>query len=79
MCKNMWLLRQKGYFSLFYLDDFVGIESSKEKAVEAYHSFFKLTENLGLVLALDKCTSPVSVITWLGFMIDVPNMSYVAY
>ena len=41
----VWLLRQKGFFSLGYLDDFVGIESSRSKAEEAYEEFIKLHLN----------------------------------
>ena len=35
----VWLLRKKGFFSLCYLNDFVGVESSFDKAVAAYDYF----------------------------------------
>ena len=69
------LLRKEGYFSLCYLDDFVGVESSQDRAAEAYARFNSFAEQLGLTLALDKCTPPTQSITWLDFMIDSVNMS----
>ena len=54
----VWLLRKEGYFSLCYLDDFEGIEKTKEKAEEAYSRFNTLASELGLALALEKCSPP---------------------
>ena len=71
----MWLLRKKGFFSLCYLDDFVGVESSFVKAVAAYEYFQELTDKLGLALSLSKCTPPARSIVWLGFEINAENMS----
>ena len=71
----VWLLRKEGFFSLCYLDDFVGIESSFAKASQAYNKFLNLTSTLGLVLALDKCSPPTQSLTWLGFVIDAPAMT----
>ena len=71
----VWLLRQDGFFSLCYLDDCVGIESTKEKADEAYAKFISYSKKLGLQLALDKCTPPDHTATWLGFCINTVDMS----
>ena len=57
----VWLLRKEGYFALCYLDDFVGVEYSKDKGTEAYARFLSLTDQLGLALALDKCTPPHTI------------------
>ena len=71
----VWLLRKAGFFTLCYLDDFIGIESSRYGAEEAYGKFLSLTETLGLDLALDKCTPPAQTIVWLGFSINVISMT----
>ena len=71
----VWLLRKKVLFSLCYLDDFVGIESSFDKAVAAYEYFWELTVRLGLALSLSKCTPPARSIVWLGLEMNAENMS----
>ena len=71
----VWLLRHEGFFSLCYLDDFVGLESSRAKAEEAYERFTKLTQELGLELAKEKCTPPATSTKWLGFILDIVAMS----
>ena len=66
----MWLPRQEGFFSLCYLDDFVLIELSRQRAVEAYASFNCIVAELGLKLApLER------VVTWLGFVFNTIDMS----
>ena len=71
----LWLLRQKGFFCLCYLDDFVGLEATKERAKEAYAAFLTLTSQLSLAIALNKCSPPVPSITWLGFAVDANAMT----
>ena len=71
----VWLLRKAGYFSLCYLDDFVAVEPTKEKAEEAYPKFNSYTVELGLQLALDKCTAPNKNAVRLGFCVDTDKMS----
>ena len=70
----VWLLRKRGSFVLCHLDDLIGIES-RRGAEEAYSTFFSLAKDLGLDLALDKCTPPAQSLTWLGFTISVVSMS----
>ena len=53
----------------------IGIESSKERAFEAFEAFNHLSADLGLVLAPKKCSSPDRSIIWLGFKIDTPSMT----
>ena len=69
-----WLLRRQGFFALCYLDDFVGVESSREKAEEEYACFLTTTTELGLELAAEKCIPPTQSLIWLGFQIDAVNM-----
>ena len=63
------------YFSLCYLDDFVGTEQTEQKATEAYNRSLKLTSDLGLALALEKCSPPVTTLTWFSFVTDTIKMS----
>ena len=68
-------MHREGVFSLCYLDDFIGVEASHEKAVEAFARFTPLSASLGLQLALDKCFPPTTSLTWLGFTIATMAMS----
>ena len=65
-----WLMRQQSFFTLCYLDDFVGVERSREKAGKAYAYFLHLARQLGLALALEKCVPPSQDLIWLSFHID---------
>ena len=71
----VWLLQNAVFFALCYLDDFVGIELSKEKATQAYKKLLSLTDMLGLALAIDKCTLPCQSLVWLSFNINTINMT----
>ena len=73
----VWLLRQEGYFSLCYLDDFVGSESSR--VAEACAHFNMLAADLGLQLVAEKCTPPATTATWLGFEVKTVEMSIILY
>ena len=70
----VWLLRQEGLYVLCYLDDFVELEATHERAVEAYAQFNQLTCNLGLALAKDKCTPPNQTLTLLEFVVNTRHM-----
>ena len=70
----VWLLRRKGFFVQCYLDDFVGLESSEERALEAFQEFQRITTALGLALAPEKCIPPTTKLTWLGFEVDTVSM-----
>ena len=74
----MWLLRKVRYLALHYLDDFIEIEATEQKALDAYTKCNDLADLLGLQLAKEKCTQPhppsISA-TWLGFCLDTINMS----
>ena len=71
----VYLLRKRGHFVHCYLDDFVGVAPTKEKALDAYRDIITLTEELGLRLAPKKCTPPSKEIEWLGFRLSVTDMS----
>ena len=60
-CAIVWLLRKRGFFALCYLDDLIGIESSRRGAGEAYSTFLSLAKDLRLDLALCKHTSPAQL------------------
>lgn len=66
---------QAGYFLLAYLDDYAGCEPSLQKANQSYSRFIKITKSLGLQLALKKCVKPCRAIEWLGYVLNVDNMT----
>ena len=51
ICASVWLLRKEGFFTMCYLDDFVGLEQTKGRADQAYARLLQLASLLGLVLA----------------------------
>lgn len=70
----VYLMAQKGFTVLAFLDDFAGCEQSKDKADAAYTCFLQLTASLGLSLAHAKCAPPSTAMQWLGYDIDTCNM-----
>ena len=50
----VWLIRQKGFYCLCYLDDFAGVENSRERAIEAYAEFNSLAQELGSCVSIEK-------------------------
>ena len=68
------LLNDSGYFVLCYLDDFIGVESSYDKALEAYQACLKLLSFLGLDVSSKKCIKPTQNLIWLGYNIDSKRM-----
>ena len=52
------LLRKKDMWTLAYLDDLCGAESTKQAAQVSYDAIQQLAARLGLQLAPDKCEPP---------------------
>lgn len=71
----VFLMRQAGFFTLAYLDDFGGCESDHQTATRSYAHFNELTQRLGLQLASHKCLPPTTNIEWLGYSINTNEMS----
>ena len=69
-----YLMKKAGFFSLCYLDDFIGVAKDRKIAEEAYAYILKLLADLGLEIAIHKCTAPSRNLKWLGFYIDTENM-----
>ena len=67
-------MRRQSFFTLCYLDDFIGIEPTREKVCQAYNVFLEITRDPGLDLALEKCFPPTQELVWLRFNIDSANM-----
>lgn len=70
----VYLMAQEGYTVLAFLDDFAGCEVDRSKAEAAYTCFLKLTAQLGLQLAMDKCSPPTTQMQWLGYDINTVTM-----
>lgn len=71
----VYIMANKGFTVLAFLDDFAGCEDSFEKASHAYNTFVRLTRSLGLQLAKDKCQAPTTRMQWLGYDISSEDMS----
>lgn len=71
----VYLMRQAGFFTLAYLDDFSGCEKELGLATNSYAYFTSLAKHLGLQLASHKCHPPTTNIEWLGYLIDTINMT----
>lgn len=70
-----YLMAKKGWFILAFLDDFAGVQASKADAFQAYEDFLQLTAMLGLTLATDKCSPPAKRLEWLGYDVNVTEMT----
>merc|ERR1719320_1639385 len=49
-----------------YVDDFGGVEKTKEEALESFHSMGNLLKELGLEEGVDKAQGPTQEMTYLG-------------
>ena len=66
---------ERFFFLLCYIDNFVGVEATEEKAAEAYACINELACALGLQISLDKCVPPSTSLTQLGFTTDTVSIS----
>ena len=69
------LMVKAGHHCLAYMDDFCGAAASFDEAVAAFVEFERLTAQLGLKLAPDKCAFPAKAMDWLGFYFDASDLS----
>ena len=56
-----------------YVDDFGGVEKTKEKALESFHSLGNLLVELGLEEGVDKAQGDKGTLAKLGLARDVQN------
>lgn len=70
-----YLMAKKGWFILAFLDDFAGVQASEQDALQAYSDFLELAAQLGLSLAKDKCSPPTKRLEWLGYDINISQMT----
>lgn len=80
ICQKManalvYIMNNKGYYLLAYLDDFGACYASKEDAQASFHAFLDLTSQLGLHLAKEKSVPPAQEIEWLGYKVNSKDMS----
>lgn len=68
------LMRKAGFFTLAYLDDYGGCESTIHQANTSFQAFKTLADKLGLKLAPHKCVPPCKDIEWLGYRVDTERM-----
>ena len=70
-----WMMSKRNWFTLVYVDDFIGVELTYLEAVKAFDCFINICEALGIELAKNKCHPPSVRLTWIGFHLDVETMS----
>ena len=63
-------MRRQGYTVVSYLDDFLIIDSNKEKCLEGHTFLLSTLENLGFTINWNKVEPPSQVMTFLGIEID---------
>ena len=68
------MARDHGVRMHAYVDDFIGIHSSKEAANKAFAQFKALCERLGIKLAPDKSVPPTQDLEWLGVRVTSTDM-----
>ena len=68
------LMCKRGHKVLAYVDDFCGVHSSFEQAVNAFAVFEELCAELGLKIAPEKSAFPSTKTEWLGFHLDTLAM-----
>ena len=77
-----WILRRMGletdlellYHVCNYVDDFGGVESTRERALAAFTALGRLLDDLGLQESKKKAVPPTTCITFLGVQFDSKNM-----
>ena len=69
----VYLLNNMGHDVICYLDDFIGVEDTYDKACVSYHDAMLLLNKLGLAVSNKKCIPPTQKLTWLGYSIDAKN------
>lgn len=80
ICQKManalvYIMRNKGYHLLAYLDDFGACYASEKQAFDSYTAFADLAKKLGLTLADEKSVPPTQRMDWLGYTVDSNQMS----
>ena len=72
----LWIVQQRGVkMLLHYLDDFITLGLPLTQ--EYYHNmeaFFKTCDELGVIVASNKCEGPTSCLTFLGIEVDTGCM-----
>lgn len=69
------LLIQRGHTVLAYVDDFGGINKTKQGAEAGFDLFHSLCSRLGLKLATNKSAGPSTEMEWLGFYFNTRDLS----
>lgn len=64
------LSHNQGHQVLAYVDDFGGVQACKAHAEEAFETFNRNCQRVGLKVAAEKSASPSQKMEWLGFEVD---------
>ena len=64
------MMLRRGYRIVVYLDDFLIIENSRERCLQAQQCLIQLLRMLGFSIAWEKVEGPTQVLTFLGVQIN---------
>lgn len=68
------MMIRRGYQLVVYIDDFVGVATTREQCREAMCCLIALLRKLGLLINWQKVVDPTQCITYLGVEVDSVNM-----
>lgn len=71
----VYILAQQSCYTLAYLDDYGGCDTTLQQATRSYNTFKATCKTLGLQLAEAKCSPPATQMEWLGYQVDSVKMS----
>ena len=60
--------------TLAYIDDFAGISTTYDVAVEGFSRLRTLLHELGVQESVEKSTEPTTIFTWIGIVFDTTKM-----
>ena len=69
-------MKRLGYANVIsYIDDFIVVESTREKCVQSQAVLFELLGSLGFEVSWKKCTAPATMVRYLGIDFDSMEMT----
>jgi len=69
-----WVLAQRGFQALNYIDDFAGAESHRHQAQSAFDTLQHVLQDVGVQESEEKAVPPTQCLDWIGINFDTVNM-----
>ena len=73
-CSVVRPMQTKGFLALRYLNDFVGVEATLDRAMEVFTYFINISKRIRPDVSPEKFVFPVHDLVWLGFHIDAVTL-----